>query len=419
MGIAQKIRDYFGQANWPRERGTDPQFYRIDEVRTDLPLTASQAVPVVEACANLISGQLADCPRHVEQNGQLAEGHPLGPILASPSMRWDPFQVWAAPIRCLLLNGGGYWIVKRSRRMNNLPVELVPAIWNGTERRENRIIYTLAELGEVGHIEYSEYAAVNVVAAHWHSYTGLRAYSPIRRIASAQVASLAQMQMNRVLQRARNASPIIQFSTGVGQGGITQKQVEAAIQVINDEQKGVRAALERNNMALLPPGTIPGRIESLSQADALLIEILRWTVEDISRIYGISPARLSQMSGGGAGVRVQAFIDQVADFERFAVAPVAAMLDAALTSTMLTRKEQMEGYRIRTDTQQVSAGSARDKVMLADQAVARAGVMTPNEARQRYLGLPPIEGGDQLLSPKGSPMQNMDGADNELSEEDD
>ena len=72
---------------------------------------------------------------------------------------------------------------------------------------------------------------------------------------------------------------------------------------------------------------------------------------------------------------------------------------------------------VKTDTWPVSLGSEEDRANVADTLVARAAIMTPNEARERFFNLPPIEGGDKLLQPKGAPGGTMGGGEEEPEEE--
>ena len=121
------------------------------------------------------------------------------------------------------------------------------------------------------------------------------------------------------------------------------------------------------------------------------------------------PARVGQMSGGGAGVRTQSYQDQIADFEGQTIKPVAEIVDKALTKTLLTPAEFAAGMRVFTDTSSIGLGSYEDRANMADQLVARAPILTPNEARRMFFGLPDIEGGDELMQPKGAPGGTMPG----------
>ena len=176
-------------------------------------------------------------------------------------------------------------------------------------------------------------------------------------------------------------------------------------------------AREQGIMPILPPGVEGSALPGLAQGDALALDILRWSVEDIARIYGVSPGRLGQMSGGGAGVRTQRYIDQVSDFAHFAAEPVARRMDAAFTYTLLTPLERSLGMRVRTDLTTLYMGSASDIATLGV-ALVGGGTHTPNEVRMRYHGLPPLEGGDQLSAPRGSagPGSNDRGGDPARSE---
>ena len=118
---------------------------------------------------------------------------------------------------------------------------------------------------------------------------------------------------------------------------------------------------------------------------------------------------MSQQSGGGAVIRTQSLTDQLTDLEKTGIAPVAKLFDSALTKSLLTPAERMAGLRIHTDTWSIGLGSLKDRADLADKLVARAPLWTPNEARMELFGMPPKEGGDELLKPKGAPGDTLPG----------
>ena len=73
-----------------------------------------------------------------------------------------------------------------------------------------------------------------------------------------------------------------------------------------------------------------GELTGIDATDLQLVDLLRWGVEDIGRIWGVSAGRLNQMSGGGAGVRTQALQDQLRDFEATCIGPIAKIVDAGV-----------------------------------------------------------------------------------------
>ena len=161
-----------------------------------------------------------------------------------------------------------------------------------------------------------------------------------------------------------------------------------------------------DEIPLLPPGMEPAQLFSLSEADIRTVEILRWAVEDIARVWNVAPARLAQQAGGGAGVRTQTFREQMTDLEVITIKPLADRLDAALR-VLLSAKERMDGLRVWTDTSDIGKGTLADKIEMLDRLVARSGAATIDEGRKEVMGWQPLPNGkgDMVYSPKGSPEQ--------------
>ena len=258
--------------------------------------------------------------------------------------------------------------------------------------------------GQTGSGNLRSYKARDVVALHWHGFDGLSSPSPITYAGGAplQLMRAANDHLDWALSRARKGGPVLEIGTDGTQP--SQRQISDSLEVLRTEYQ---QALNRNELPVLPPQIKGGRIPTIDASDIATLEILRWGVEDICRIYGVSPARVGQMSGGGAGVRTQSLQDQAADFEKFAIAPVAKIVDSACTKTLLSVAEQMAGLRVVTETWSVGLGSLEDRAAMADTLVAKSPIWTPNEARARLFGLPAVEGGDDLIQPKGAPGGTM------------
>ena len=143
-------RKLFGAADWPRrDSTTDPDFRTLGDFQNYPASTYSLAnkVSIAYSCINLILCKLVPLPRGVRRNGVEID-HPLTDLLAQPYSRLDGFQGWQYPLRGLLTQGNGYFVVKRSRG-NGRAVELIPAIEGGAQYAPNGgVEYTLSTIHE-------------------------------------------------------------------------------------------------------------------------------------------------------------------------------------------------------------------------------------------------------------------------------
>ena len=400
------IKKYWADVKWTtrQDSSTDPDFISLNEMGQYPAASYSSAngVGAAYAAINLVNSGVLASSFGVERNKIRVEDHPLSELFEQPYSHLDGHLGWEYPIRQLLTNGNGYFIVERGR--NNRPVELIPAVEGGARYvGSGSVEYSLTPISYSHNSNIRNLLDTQVVAFHWHGFDGLTSPSPIAYAARSALTLMRNSlsQIDRAVRRARYSGPAIEIASD-SNSMPTPEQIESVVKILRDDFTKVA---HQNKAAVLPPGAKGTMIPSLSEGDLQLVDILRWGVEDIARIWNMAPSRLGQLSGGGAGVRTQTFIDQMADFEVFTISPVCRRIDAALNRVLLIDSDRRDGYRIKTDTSALRMGSFADLVNTMEKAVARAMLMTPNEGRAR-MGLPARPDGDQLLQPKGAPAQN-------------
>ena len=89
------------------------------------------------------------------------------------------------------------------------------------------------------------------------------------------------------------------------------------------------------------------------------------------------------------------------------------VFEAQVNRKLLVKSDIQRGVTIRPNTDRISRGSFHERVNEIDQAVAKAGVLTINEGRER-LGYDPRPDGDVLISPKGAPPTQNAGEEEEV-----
>ena len=143
----------------------------------------------------------------------------------------------------------------------------------------------------------------------------------------------------------------------------------------------------------------------LSAADIQLIELLKYSVEDVGRAFGVPPRMLGHFHEGAKVATT--FEGHAVDFERWSIQEHVQRVQAQLTTKLVSADDAAAGLVVRMPADRIRAGSWTEQVRAVDQAVAKAGVMTINEGR-RLLRLPPVPDGDRLLQPKGAPTQETE-----------
>ena len=153
----------------------------------------------------------------------------------------------------------------------------------------------------------------------------------------------------------------------------------------------------RGLVPVLPPGVKASQLGGPSAVDLQIIELMRWSVEDICRVYRVPPRMVgahaeNQRTGS-------AFEAQATQFIRHSVRPLCNLIAGELSYQIFAGR-----FDVEIDPSRQAMGSFSERVNAVDKAVAKGGVLTINEGRE-VLGYPPRTDGDRLLSPTGAPDQ--------------
>ena len=141
---------------------------------------------------------------------------------------------------------------------------------------------------------------------------------------------------------------------------------------------------------LLDQGMKYEPLKMLSLQDTDLANLKTQTMKRICGLYGVPPAMV-----GIADQKYNNTQTMLDEFYKSTMYPLIVNIQQKL------KHHLFPGYPslcVQFDTQDFLKGAPLDQMNFAQSGVA-AGIMTPNEARQ-YLGLPQIEGGDELQDRK-------------------
>ena len=373
--------------------------------------SALAAIPAAHRAIGLLASTLARLPRTAARledsfadEWTPAPEHPVTALLEAPSRRMpDPWLFWESLFRALFASGNAYAWIRRDPRSGR-PVELVPAACRVARWAPGPVAeYDLILLdGLRGLGEHITALAPDVLTLHGPGFDGLESPSPIHYAARQTLSVMALSgEHQRALLHGVNLRAAITIVPELF-GRILPEQLQQYQDTLN---QSYAAARRKGQIPLLSPGFGLATVGGLSAADIQLIELLKYSVEDVGRAFGVPPRMLGHFHEGAKVATT--FEGHAVDFERWSIQEHVQRVQAQLTTKLVSADDAAAGLVVRMPADRIRAGSWTEQVRAVDQAVAKAGVMTINEGR-RLLRLPPRPDGDRLLQPKGAPTQETE-----------
>lgn len=140
---------------------------------------------------------------------------------------------------------------------------------------------------------------------------------------------------------------------------------------------------------------IPGQ-QYVSAVDADLVSALRFSVSEVSRIYGIPMSLLSEQRDA----TYAASVEEARSLVYATLAPWTARIASAFSSKLLTPSARARGLSVEFNLTEMKLGDGRERAEFLRTMVS-SGVMSLNEARN-LSGLPDVAGGEELCLPLNS-----------------
>ena len=398
MNVLQRIKNAFTATQFTPTEETD-----VGSQAVTISTGGAKVVPVVYSAVNMLAYAIAPLPKQVVRvidrtfdYYEPVEDHALNELLAQPSPYIDGHLFWSGVASQLLCEGNVHLLLRRNGR--GQPVSLLPGrvyvgpvMLNHTRTTVMFTPWAITGDGKAIPVERKD-----LVSFHGPNFDGYCSPSPIMNVAYPTLQALTQGldHQNSRFRSGLNAQ--IYVGTDASLEGIDVEQLQRKAQTLLQTYTTTR---NRGLTPVLPPGYALKTVGTVSAVDLQIIQLLRWTVEDVARVWNYNPYMLAALSATGV-MPAQA---ELADyFSRWTLPPPVGIMQSALARRLLNRQDKEAGYQIRFDLDRTRVGTWADQINAADLAATRAAVLTVNEVRRR-LGYGPVEGGDELRSPKGSP----------------
>ena len=376
-----------------------------------------EAIPAAYAAVSLLSTTLRMLPaipgtwtnRARDEWEPAPAGSPAEALLLNPSRWMDRTDLWDWFFRCYFLTGNAYLFkVRGSPRMGGVPIGLEPAVaiagsgWYGPagpggtsaqDKRQRSVRVWMADGTREMTVDRRDLLELHGQGFDpWYGYSP----SPIQHYAKTTLGMMRRamekqsdsMELGGADRTVLTLSPAVQDV-----GSAAEKRLRA--EVVATYQ--VARLLQQPPM--LPAGIEPKATGSMSAVDLQIIDLLRWGVEDVARVWLVPPWMLMHYA---SGFRFQHIAPQFTHFERMTVRPHSTKFGSA--ATVAVRPLLRDGETVFVVSEVLGRGTWADELEAAGKAVDRS-ILTRNEARRR-AGEQPMEGGDEFLPQRGGPAPN-------------
>lgn len=345
----------------------------------------AESLPAVLNAVNVISQAVAAMPCYlfeVKADGRKRiENHSVEYLLNEmPNRNQTPYQFKEVMMRHVLLNGNAYAVIGWNNK--GQPETLTPYLpyaVNVQRTITGDYFYQITDLnGKV-----KNYFQDEVLHLRHASDDGFMGRSPITVCREAVGLGLAQQKHgSSVMKNGLMAGGIVTTSEWFDQSK-GQKAMEALKRYQGAKNAGKTPILE---------GGMDYKQLGMSNQDAEWLASRKFTIEDIARIFNISPIFLqdySHSSYANFSEASRAFLGQtlrphLVNFEQ--------QLKDALMIDLTSNSKQR--YVVEFDTSDLLRTNQQERFSSYDVAI-KCGILSPNEARKRE-GLLPYAGGDEF-----------------------
>lgn len=337
-------------------------------------------VAAVYACVNLIADTIASLPFNVvlqTANGTEPAGGNIDRIVSKqPNENYNSYDFRKAMLTQLLLRGNAYILpVRGSNGLSGL--ELIDTDLVSLDTTSGSLVYRIRLKGEVDmKVQPSQ-------IIHLKAYTldGINGISPITFAKETVGVSMAATKhLGSFYGRGATPKGILQI-----QGTIRDPD---RVRQIGNQFDNRYNGNNAGGTAVLTEGAEYKPVAQ-SMRESQFLETLRFTVEEICRLYKVPPHKIGHMEGAGYSNSIEA---QNHQFVTDCIRPLVEQIELEFTNKLLTGPRQFS-----LDMRALTRGDIMTQVQ-RHVSYWNIGAMSANEIRAAE-GLPPIEGGDEYSAP--------------------
>lgn len=360
----------------------------IDQFNGASVATPDRAMTIasVYRCVDILSGTIASLElQHLKRSGsifQYAGNTQLNTLFAGQAnSRQNFFVLLKNIVARLLLSGNAYIYPRYSSRGELLDIILLGDGAVSYDKHSNT--YNVSDY--VWNIN-GVFSADEIIHLKNNSLDG--GYTGVSTITYASVSmslsANADKQTNNGLLSGNQKS-------GFLVGGNELQGVGALSPDIADDVTGrVNKEIAQGNRLVRLPGAMQFVESSMSNSDAQLLEVRKYSVLDICRFFGVHP----YMVFADQSTNYKEAENSQINFLNQTLQPLILQIEQEFSVKLLPRSRRAS-ERIRFDLSRLFATDLRTRAEYVKSSV-EAGVMTPNEGRI-FENREPIEGGDQLF----------------------
>ena len=219
------------------------------------------------------------------------------------------------------------------------------------------------------------------------------------------IASVIQNATSSYYSTAGQQFGIVSPNGPLPEVGNQQKQLDKLV------QKWEEAQMKANKGTVFFPSDLKFTPMTNTAKDSALIEAREYNAVEVGRfICNISPVLLGDLRH----LAYNSLTESQREFVIHSLAPIVTMIEEQCNKKLIMPSKHCKQF-VNLDENSILANDA-EKQANELTTLSNSGIITPNEARKR-LGLPPVDGGDNLIIPYSDVNQNTIGGTGDANED--
>lgn len=341
------------------------------------------ATSSVYSCVNVISDDIAKLDIRIlsiAKDGSSSENlqSPYTRLVNQPNSFQTTFEFMKQFMASKLVNGNAYvWMLRDNRGVPNEMFVLDPTKVRPLVAPDGSVFY------EIGQHDMTGNEAQVIVPARDIMHNKMNTFShPLIGVSPLYAAGASAMMGARILMNSENFFGNMSRPSGT---------LNAPGTIKDDDMVKIQQSFQKNygaegmgKVAILSQG-LEYKPLTINAVDSQLIDQLKWTINDVARVYRVPLFLISEMQG-----------TQYKNTEAMMSAYYTGCLQAQITSIEQTFAKAFDlpnGDIVRFDLDSLFRMETDIRYATYSEAL-KSGWMSPNEVRKRE-GLKPVQGGEE------------------------